>query len=81
MDQRQCGFKNEDVTQEFKSLLQSLSARAPADMNQIFSQMNDENKGRVRHILSTATVEVAGPGGEQQSVARRIVKVARRAPA
>jgi len=35
LDILKCPIKNEDETKIFKEVLQSLSARAPADMNQI----------------------------------------------
>ena len=78
LDILKCPIKNEDETKIFKEVLQSLSARAPADMNQIIQQMSEVNKKRIRKLLTTASVEYVDEQGVKHNVARRIVKVMRR---
>ena len=58
-----CPIKNEDETKVFKEVLQSLSNRAPAEMNNIISQMSEVNKKRIRSLLSTAMIEVTDQTG------------------
>lgn len=63
MDMLKCPIKNEDETKVFKEVLQSLSNRAPAEMNNIISQMSEVNKKRIRSLLSTAMIEVTDQTG------------------
>ena len=58
-----CPIKNEDETKVFKEVLQSLSNRAPGEMNNIISQMSEVNKKRIRSLLSTAMIEVTDQTG------------------
>lgn len=73
-----CSIKTEDETRIFQEVLKSLNARAPAEMGQIISQMDEVNKKRIRKLLMTTQVEYVDESGAQQKVARRIVRVARR---
>jgi len=57
MDCLKCPIKTEDEIQVFKEVLQSLSARSPAEMNATIQQMSDVNKQNIRRLLSTVTVE------------------------
>lgn len=44
MDLLKCPIKTEDETEIFRTVLRSLRARSPAEMNQIIQQMPEENK-------------------------------------
>ena len=78
-DPLDCPLKSEDETKTFKEMLQSLSARAPAEMGNILRQLTPENQTRVRSLLQTTNIQYQDEEGNQQSVARRIVRVVRRA--
>jgi len=52
----QSPLKKEDETKMFKETLQSLSARSPAEIQVILSQMSDVNKNSIRKLLTSATV-------------------------
>jgi predicted oxidoreductase len=56
-------MKSEDETKIFKEVLQSLSARAPADMNAIIGQMGDQNKKRIRELYKTTQIEYTDEQG------------------
>ena len=78
MECLKCPIKQEDETKVFKEVLQSLSARSPAEMNATIQQLSDLNKTRIRRLLSTANVEYEDDNGAKHAVARRIVRVVRR---
>jgi len=78
MECLKCPIKQEDETKVFKEVLQSLSARSPAEMNATIQQLSDLNKTRIRRLLSTANVEYEDDSGAKHAVARRIVRVVRR---
>ena len=65
MDVLRCPIKGEDETRMFKEVLQSLSARSPADMNAVIQQMSEVNKKRIRSLLSTEMVAYTDETGSQ----------------
>lgn len=73
-----CSLKTEDETRIFQEVLKSLNARAPAEMAQIISQLDEVTKKRIRKLLMTTQVEYMDESGNQHKIARRIVRVARR---
>ena len=80
MDTLKCPIKNEDEVKIFKEVLQSLRQRSPQEMSNVFQQLTEVNKKRIRSLLQSATVQYTDEHGQTQKVARRIVKVVRRQP-
>ena len=82
IDSMKCPIKTEDETKLFKETLQCLGSRNREEMNQIIQQMSNENKQKIRQLLTTQNIDYTGENGQQEAVPRRFVRVARRhAPA
>jgi hypothetical protein len=80
LDMIESPIKSQDEFAAFSEVLKRLHAKDPAYINNLVAQMPENQKKYLKEHIETKRIKVEVKGVEQD-VARRIIKVKRRAPA